>query len=332
MMKHPTDVRGSAGLRLAVQAISLAMLVTMAGYATAQNYPTKPIRMIVAFPPGGGTDIVARILGPKLAENLATPVVVDNRGGASGVIGTELAAKAAPDGYTIQLGTLGNLSVNPLLFPKLPFNVARDFDPVAQVVNVTFVLYAHPALPAKTVKEFIALAGSRPINYASSGNGGAPHLAAELFNSMAKVRMTQVPYKGGGPAFAALLGGQIEVFFSNIPSGLAHVRSGRLMALGVLTPKRSPVLPNVPTVAESLPGYEILNWFGVVVPAGTPRAVVNRLHAEISKVLKLPDVNARLNELGSEPVESSPKQFGAFMKSETAKWAKLIREANIRAN
>ena len=331
MTRTPIDARRIAATRLAARSLLLASLVAPAMPSIAQNYPSKPIRMLVGFPPGGGTDVVARILSPKLSQSLGT-IVVDNRAGASGTIATEIAAKAAPDGYTMFLGTLGNLSVNPLLFKQLPFDISRDFAPLMQVVNVTFVLYAHPSLPSKTVSEFIALAKSRPINYASSGNAGTPHLAAELFNAMARIRMTHVPYKGGGPAFAALMGGQIDVFFSNIPVGLQHVRSGRLRAIAVLTPKRSPVMPDIPTVGESLPGYEILNWFGMVLPAGTPRAILSRLHAEITRALRDPEVTARLLELGAEPVGSSPNDFGAFTKSETAKWAKLIREADIRAD
>jgi tripartite-type tricarboxylate transporter receptor subunit TctC len=330
MMTRLTDRFVAAALGT-IAALVPAWLAGSGGQAVAAEFPTKPIRMIVAFPPGGGTDAVARIIGPKMAERLA-PVVVDNRGGASGIIGTEIAARATPDGYTIFLGTLGNLSVNPVLFKKLPFDIARDFDPVTQLVNVVFVLYVNPSLPAKSVSELIALAKSRPINYASSGNGGAPHLAAALFNSMAKINMTHVPYKGGGPAFTAILGGHVDVLFSNLTIGLAHLRSGRLRAIAVLTPKRSPLLPELPAVADSLPGYEILNWFGFVVPKGTPAPIVRRLHDEIVKALREPDVTERLNQLGTEPVGSSPREFGAFMKSESAKWARVIREAHITAN
>ena len=300
----------------------------------AQTFPSKPVRIIVAFPPGGGTDIVARTISPKLSEALGQQVVVDNRAGASGMVGTELAARAAPDGHTIFMGTLGNLSVNPLLFPKAPFDIARDFTPLTEVVAVTFMLYTHPSFPVKTVKDLIALVKSRPgqINYASSGSGGAPHLAAELFNSLAGVKMVHVAYKGSGPSFIDVLGGQVPLTFDSLTQGLPYVKSGRLRAVATLGPKRTQVLPEVPTVGETLPGYEVVNWFGIVVPAATPRDIVNRLHSEVVKVLRIPDIRERLSAQGSDPVGSSTEEFGAFMKVETAKWARVIKEANIRAD
>jgi len=302
--------------------------------ARAQTFPSRPVRIIVAFPAGGGTDIVARTLSPKLSEALGQQVVVDNRGGASGLVGTELAAKSAPDGHTLFMGTLGNLSVNPLLFSKLPFDVARDFAPLTQAVSVTFMLYVHPSLPVKTVRDLITLAKSRPgsINYASSGSGGAPHLAAELFNSLAGIKMIHVPYKGSSPSFTDVLGGQVPITFDSLTQGLPYVKAGRLRAVATLGPKRTQVLPDVPTVNETLAGYEVVNWFGIVVPAGTPREVIARLHSEIVKILRMPDISERLSAQGSDPVGSSPDEFGAFMKSETAKWARVIKEANIRAD
>ena len=300
----------------------------------AQTFPSKPVRIIVPFPPGGGLDIVARTIGPKLSEALGQQIVIDNRGGASGLVGTELAAKAAPDGYTIFMGTLGNLSVNPLLFPKAPFDIARDFTPLTQAVAVTFMLYTHPSFPVKTVKELIAIAKARPgqINYASSGAGGALHLAAELFNSVAGVKMVHVPYKGSGPSFIDLLGGQIPLTFDSLTQGLPYIKSGRLRGVATLGPKRTPVLPDVPTVGETLPGYEVVNWFGLVAPAATPRDVINRLHGEIVKILRMPDIHDRLTAQGADPVGSSMEEFGAFMKAETAKWARVIKEANIRVD
>jgi tripartite-type tricarboxylate transporter receptor subunit TctC len=302
--------------------------------ARAQTFPSRPVRIIVAFPAGGGTDIVARTLSPKLSEALGQQVVVDNRGGASGLVGTELAAKSAPDGHTLFMGTLGNLSVNPLLFSKLPFDVARDFAPLTQAVSVTFMLYVHPSLPVKTVRDLITLAKSRPgsINYASSGSGGAPHLAAELFNSLAGIKMIHVPYKGSSPSFTDVLGGQVPITFDSLTQGLPYVKTGRLRAVATLGPKRTQVLPDVPTVNETLAGYEVVNWFGIVVPAGTPREIIARLHSEIVKILRMPDISERLSAQGSDPVGSSPDEFGAFMKSETAKWARVIKEANIRAD
>ncbi len=315
--------------------IFLALLTATACPAVwAQAFPAKPVRIIVAFPAGGGTDIVARTISPRLGEYLGQQVVIDNRAGAGGLVGTENAAKAPADGYTIFMGTLGNLSVNPLLYKKLPFDIHRDFAPLTQVVSVSFMLVVHPSFPVKTVRDLVNIAKSKPgqINYASSGNGGAPHLSAELFNSLAKVKMVHVPYKGSGPSFTAVLGGEIPLTFDSMVQGLPYVKSGRLRAVAVLGPKRSPLLPEVPAVAETLPGYEVVNWFGMVVPAATPRDIVNRLHAETVKTLRLPEIRERLMESGAEPVGSSPEEFGAFMKAETAKWAKVIKEANIHAD
>ncbi len=309
------------------------MLAGAGPSALAQTFPAKPVRIIVAFPPGGGADIVARTMSPRLSEFLGQQVIVDNRAGAAGIVGTDLAAKSPPDGHTIFLGTLGNLSVNSLLYPKLPFDVGRDFAPLTLVVAVTFMLYSHPSFPVKTVKDLIALAKTRSghVNYASSGVGGAPHLSAELFNSMAGVKMVHIAYKGSGPSFIDLLGGQVPITFDSMVQGLPYVKSGKLRAVATLGPKRSPVLPDVPTVGETLPGYEVVNWFGTVVPAGTPRDVVSRLHTEVVKVLRLPEIRERLVAQGTDPVGNTPEEFGAFMKSETAKWAKVIKEADIRA-
>jgi len=314
-------------------AVALTLCVTSL-LAPAQPFPSRPVRIIVGFPPGGGTDIVARTLSPRLSEALGQPVVIDNRGGASGLVATELAAKSAPDGYTLFMGTLGNLSVNPLLFPKIPFDVARDFAPVTQVVSVTFMLYVHPSLPVKTVRQLIVLAKERAgqLNYASSGSGGAPHLAAELFNSLAGVKLVHIPYKGSGPSFTDLLSGQVPITFTTLTQGLQYVKSNRLRAVATLGPARTPVLPDVPTVSETLPGYEVVNWFGLVVPVMTSRDVVARLHDDFIKVLQTPEVKEKLVAQGTDPVGSTPEEFGAFMKAETAKWARVIREANIRAD
>jgi tripartite-type tricarboxylate transporter receptor subunit TctC len=323
-------LKGSLTLRMAV---ALTLCVTSL-LAPAQPFPSRPVRIIVGFPPGGGTDIVARTLSPRLSEALGQPVVIDNRGGASGLVATELAAKSAPDGYTLFMGTLGNLSVNPLLFPKIPFDVARDFAPVTQVVSVTFMLYVHPSLPVKTVRQLIVLAQERAgqLNYASSGSGGAPHLAAELFNSLAGVKLVHIPYKGSGPSFTDLLSGQVPITFTTLTQGLQYVKSNRLRAVATLGPARTPVLPDVPTVSETLPGYEVVNWFGLVVPVMTSRDVVARLHDDFIKVLQTPEVKEKLVAQGTDPVGNTPEEFGAFMKAETAKWARVIREANIRAD
>jgi tripartite-type tricarboxylate transporter receptor subunit TctC len=301
--------------------------------AGAQSFPAKPVRIIVAFPPGGGVDIVARTMGPRLTELWRQPIVVENRPGASGVIGTEAAARSAPDGYTLFIGTLGNLTANQYLYPKMPVDPLRDMAPLTQVVAVHFVMVAHPSLPAKNVKELIALARARPgqINYASSGPGGAPHLGAELFKSMARVDMIHVPYKGSGLSFIDLLAGQVSLTCDSQLQSLPYIKAGRLRALAVLGGKRSPLLPDVPTVSETVPGYELTNWFGMTVPAATPRDVVNKVYADVSKVLQQADFKEKIAGMGADVVGSTPDQFGAFMKSESAKWGKVIREANIKA-
>jgi len=317
-----------------ILAAIIAMLAasTSAG-ALAQTFPAKPVRLVVAFPAGGGVDIVARLLSPKLTEAWGEQVIVDNRAGASGVIGTEFAARAAPDGHTLFIGTLGNLAVNQHLFAKMPVDPLRDFAPITQVVAVHFVLVAHPALPARNVPELIALARSRPgqLNYSSSGPGGAPHLAGELFKSLAKVNLVHVPYKGSAPSFQDLLGGQVSLTFDSLVQALPYIRDGRLRALAVLGATRTPLLPDVPTVAESLPGYELTNWFGLVAPAAVPRAIIARIHADVVKVLQDAGVSAKLSAMGATAVGNTPGQFGAVLRADSEKWGGLIREANIHA-
>src|SRR5713101_725661 len=312
--------------------ITLLAASTSAG-ALAQTFPAKPVRLVVAFPAGGGVDIVARLLSPKLAEAWGQQVIVDNRAGASGVIGTEFAARSAPDGHTLFIGTLGNLAVNQHLIAKMPVDPLRDFAPITQVVAVHFVLVAHPALPARNVTELIALARSRPgqLNYSSSGPGGAPHLAGELFKSMAKVSLVHVPYKGSSPSFQDLLGGQVSLTFDSLVQALPYIRDKRLIALAVLGATRSPLLPDVPTVAESLPSYELTNWFGLVAPAAVPRPTVGKIHADVTRVLQDAGVSERLSAMGATAVGNTPEQFGAVMRADSEKWAGLIREAHIRA-
>jgi len=301
--------------------------------ALAQPFPAKPVRIIVAFPPGGGVDIVARVMGPKLTEIWGQPVVVENRPGASGVIGTEVAARSAPDGHTLFLGTLGNLTANQYLYPKMPVDPLRDLAPLTQVVAVHFVMVAHPSLPAKNVKDLIALAKARPgqINYSSSGPGGAPHLGVELFKSMAKVDFVHIPYKGSGPSFIDLLAGQVSLTCDSLLQSLPYIKAGRLRALGVLGGKRSPLLPEIATIGETVPGYELTNWFGYTVPAATPRDLINRLYGDVSKVQQQAEFRERIAAMGASVVGSTPEQFGAFMKSESEKWGRVIREANIKA-
>jgi tripartite-type tricarboxylate transporter receptor subunit TctC len=313
--------------------IAALFAVATGASALAQTFPAKPVRIVVAFPAGGGTDIVARLLAPKLTELWGQQVLVDNRAGASGVIGTEFAARSAPDGHTLFLGTLGNLAVNPHLIEKMPVDPLRDFAPVTQVVAVHFVMVAHPSLPARNVDELIALARSRPgeINYSSSGPGGAPHLAGELFKSMAKVNLVHVPYKGSAPSFQDLLGGQVSLTCDSLVQALPYIRDKRLVALAVLGAARSPLLPGVPTVAESLPGYELTNWFGLVAPAAVPGAIIARIHADVVKVLQDAGIAERLSAMGATAVGNTPEQFGAAMRADSEKWGRLIREANIRA-
>src|SRR2546426_10630723 len=296
--------------RIAIVALLAASVSTG---ALAQTFPAKPVRVVVAFPAGGGTDIVARLLAPKLTDLWGQQVIVDNRAGASGVIGTEFAARSAPDGHTLFLGTLGNLAVNPHLIAKMPVDPLRDFAPVTLVVAVHFVLVAHPSLAARNVAELIALAKSRPgqLNYSSSGPGGAPHLAGELFKSMAKVDLVHVPYKGSAPSFQDLLGAQVSLTFDSLVQALPYIRDGRLRALAVLGAARTPLLPDVPTVAESLPGYELTNWFGLVAPAAVPRAIVGKIHADVTKVLQDAGVSERLAARGATAVGSTPEPFGA---------------------
>jgi len=308
---------------------TLGLLVCSA--ASAQTFPTRPVHIVIGFPPGGGIDTVARLLGPKMSESLGQPVVIDNRPGGGGVLGTDVVAKAAPDGHTVFFGTMGNLAVNPVFLPNLPFNMARDLAPVTQVVSTWFLLYANPAVPAKGVAELIAHAKANPgkINFCSSGNGGAPHLAAELFGSMAGIQLVHVPYKGSAPCVSDLIGGQVQLTFEAVTIGLQHVQSGKLRALATTSAKRLPMAADVPTIAETLPGYEVDNWYGMVVPARTPRAAIQRIRDEVVKAMAIPEIRERLLGLGQVPVGSTPEQFGAFMKSEGTKWLKVIREANI---
>ena len=320
-------------MRLFVPFLALSAALLSAN-VFAQAFPSKPIRIIVAFPAGGGTDIVARMIAPRLGEALGTQVVIDNRAGAQGVIGTELAAKSAPDGHTMFMGTLGNLAVNSVLYGnKLPFNIERDFAPLTQVVDVWFLQMVHPSLPAKNPRELIALAKSQPgaLNFYSSGAGGAPHLAAEMFNSVAGVRTTHVPYKGSAPGQTDLMAGQIQLGYDSIVQSLPFIKAGKLRAVSVLSTKRISLLPDVPPLADTLPGFSLTNWFALVLPAATPADIRNRLHAEVVKILRAPDMREKFLAMGAEAVGSTQEQFGAFIKSETAKWGKVIRDANIKA-
>ncbi len=313
---------------LPLLALTLAATITAAQPA----FPTKPIRLIVGSPPGGGNDIVARILAAKLTENLGQQVIVDNRGGANGIIGMELAAKAAPDGHTLYMGTTGHLSVNAVFYPKLPFNVDRDFLPLTQVVSLSFLLYLHPSVPAKTLGELVAHAKANPgkLAWSSSGDGGLPQFAGEMLKLAARIDTRRIPYKGSSPAFNDLLAGQVQYCIEAVPIGLQHVRSGRLLALATTGGQRLPFLPKVPALRETYPGLEVQNWYGMMLPAGTPSERVHRWHGEILKVMNVPEIRAKLIAQGTDPVGSTPAQFAVFRKAEERKWARVIKEANIR--
>jgi tripartite-type tricarboxylate transporter receptor subunit TctC len=315
--------------------LALAVAVTAAGSAFAQAYPTKPIRLIVPFPPGGGNDVIARIVGQKLAERLGQAVVIDNKGGGNGVIGLNALAQAAPDGYTIGVGAAGPLAVNPSLYENLSYDPLRDFVPITNMVNFPLLLVTHPSLKIKTIRELIALAKAEPgkIFYASPGSGNSGHLAGELFNSMAKVQTTHVPYRGQGPAVADLLAGQVQMLYSSIPSVIGYVHQGQLNAIAVGSATRVASLPNVPTIAESgVPGYEAYSWVGMIAPARTPRDIVMRLNREIVAILKEKEVQDKLTQQGAIPIGDTPEQFGAYIGVEMKKWGAIVKSANIKAD
>ena len=308
------------------------MTLACAANGLAQNYPAKPIRFYTPYPPGGTTDIMARLIGAKLYESWGQPVIVDAKPGAGGNIGTDFVAKSPADGYTILMGASGPLAINVSLFSKLPYDPVKDLATVILTASVPLILVTHPSLPAKNVKEFIALMKARPgqFNYASAGPGSPQHLTAEMFKFMAKVDMTHIPYKGSGPAIVDLVGGQIPFAFESMIPVLPHVKAGKLRALAVTSAKPSPVLPEIPTVAESgVPGFESIAWYGVVAPAGTPRDIIAKLNTEMARILNLPDIKQRLIEMGSPPVAGTPDQFGALIKSEIVKWGKVVKQAHV---
>ena len=311
---------------LAVAACALALP------AAAQEYPVKPVRIILGFPPGGATDLVARLMAPKYAGIFKQQFIVDNRPGANGVIGSDLAAKAAPDGHTIHLATIGSLVLSPAT-GKVPYDPLKDFAPVSQAVALQNIFIVHPNLPPRTLKELIALAKAKPgaLNFASSGNASPGHLAGELFKNMAGVKLVHVPYKGGGPAMVDLIAGHVEIFVAVISTAVPQVKAGKARALAVTGPKRAAALPAVPTVAESgLIGYEATNWYGYVAPPATPRAIIDRLHKATAAVLEMPDVRQTLLDQGIEAVHSTPEQFAAYIRSETGKWNKVIKAAGVK--
>jgi len=300
--------------------------------AAAQQYPTKPVRLIVPFAPGGSTDVVFRLLAPRLTETLGQPLLVDNRPGGGATIGMDAVAKSAPDGYTLGVANI-SFGANPSLLRKLPFDTARDFAPVSLVSVVTMVLTVHPSVPARSVKQLLALAQANPegLNYSSAGNGSANHLAYERFKHASGAKILHVPYKGGGPAVVAIVSGETTTIFATIPSAFQHFKAGKLVPLGVSSAKRNAALPEVPTVAEAgVPGYEAIEWQGVVAPAGTPAVVIDRLHRAFASAVTLPEMRERLTAIGADAAGSSPEELGAFIRSELANWARVIKESGIR--
>ena len=310
-----------------------ALLALPCASALAQ-YPARPVRMVVGFPPGGGTDVVARIIAPGLSENLGQPVVIENRPGATGTVAAATVAKSPADGYTIMMGHVSVNAIAPSLFPNLPYDVFKDFAPVTLAASVPHFVVVHPSLPVNSIRELIAYSNERPgkLSFPSAGNGSTPHLAGEIFKSMAGVNLVHVPYKGSGQSIADLLAGQHQVAFDTAAASAGYVRSGRMRVLGVSSAKRVPEYPDVPTVAEAgVPGYEVITWYGVFAPGGTPPAIVNRLHAEIAKAMEVPATRARLAEAGADgTVTRSPEEFAAIVRADTARYAKIIKDAGLK--
>ena len=303
--------------------------------AAAQAYPDKPIRVIVPVPAGGTPDVVARMVAPGLSTLLGQQLVIDNRGGAGGLIGAELAARAVPDGYTVFFSSPGSLTILPHLQKHVAYDALKDFAPISLVSIGPFLLITHPSVPARTVKELIALARAEPgkLNYASAGNGAANHLAMELFKSMAGVNVTHVPYKGAPQAVTDLIGGSVNLMFNSIPPVLQHIKTGRLRLLGVASAKRSPQLPDVPTISEAgVPGYEAITWFGLLAPAKTPKAIIGRLNDVMVKVVHAPDLKSQLEIQGYDPVGSSPEAFAAFIRAESEKYAKVVKFSGAKVD
>ena len=319
-----------------LQRILLAALVAIAtASASAQTYPNKPIRLVVPFPPGGTTDILARDAGQVLTQTLGQSVLIDNRPGAAGNIGSDVVAKSAPDGYTLLMATVSTHAINPGLYSKLPYDHIKDFAPVILVARVPNVLEVNPAVPVNTVSDLIKLAKEKPgqINFASSGSGTSIHLSGELFKTMAGVNMVHVPYRGSAPALVDLISGQVQVMFDNLPSSLQQINAGKLRAIAVTSEQRSPALPNIPTIAESgLPGFEATSWFGIIAPAGTPPEIIAKLNAELDKWLQSPAGKELLLTQGALPAGGTPEQFAAYIKDETEKWAKVIKLSGAKVD
>ena len=310
------------------------LLALLATTSMAQSpFPNKPVKLIVPFPPGGGNDVIARVIGQKLSDRWGQPVVIDNRAGANGIVGLQALMQAPADGYTLAVGAAGPLAVNPSLYARLPYDPVKDFAAVTNLVNYPLLLVVHPSVPVRTTRDVVALAKAKPgqLSYASPGSGNSGHLAGELFNTMAGVNTLHVPYKGQGPALTDLLSGQVQMLYSSIPSVINQVKSGQLKAIAVGSAKRLPSLPEVPTIAESgVPGYEAYSWVGLVAPAHTPSDIVHKIYRDVSDILKQPDVADKLNQQGALPVGDTPEEFAQYIKAEVAKWGQVVRNANIK--
>jgi tripartite-type tricarboxylate transporter receptor subunit TctC len=318
--------------RTVSRVLCAALLSACANAALAQTYPVKPVRVVVASSAGGGTDIVARIIAPELSKRLGQQVVIDNRPGAGNMIGIEIAAKSPPDGYTLLMG-VSTLAINSALYKKVPYDPVKDFAPITQVISSASLIVVHPSVPVKTVKELLAFARARPgqMNYASAGTGTYPHMTMELFLSMGKLKMVHIPYKGTGPAMIDMLAGHTSVMAATILTGMPQIRAGRLRPLGISSAARSAVVPEIPTIAEAgLPGFESVQWYGLLAPAQTPKEIVTRLHAEMTRILQQPDIKERFAGDGADPVGNTPEQFARYIQTELVKWAKVAREAGIK--
>ena len=321
------DKRHGSRFKVILHPSAFILGCALAAIAGAQSYPAKPVRLVIGFPPGGFVDLTARVISGPLGAALGQQVIVENRGGAGGIVGTEIVAHSAPDGYTLTVGSAGTHAVNQSLYQKLPYNVLRDFQPIARLADAPSILAVHPSLPARSVKELVGLARARPgqIMYASAGSGTSTHLAAALFEHLAQIKLVHVPYKGGGPAIIDVIAGQVPVTFGTAASVSPHTKSGRLRGLAVTGGQRSAVLPDLPTIAESgVPGYEMLNWLGLFAPAGAQRAIVDKLNAEALRVVRSPEVRDRLNAAGAEPSPMATEEFAAFVKKEIDKWGKVV--------
>ena len=320
--------------RILLALASFALVQFTSTEAAAQAYPSKPVRLVVPWAPGGTTDILGRILAQKMSEKWGQPVIVENRGGAAGNIGTEAVVRASADGYTILLGTMSTHAMNQFLYSSMSFDPVKDLAPVSLVANVATVLVVHPSLPVANVSELVALAKSRPgqLNFASGGVASFNQLCAELLKMMAKVDIVHVPYKGGGPAVADLVGGKVDMLFTGAPVTMPHIKSGRLKLLAVTDTRRSAALPDTPTIGETLPGFEFNNWYGLMATAGTPRSVIDFLNAEVLRILSLPEVRDRFSGLGAEPLPSAPEKFAAVMAADAEKWGRVIKQVGVRAD